>query len=82
MRKLPTTGKSYLWIEESDSAVAGTAGDPGAARCPATAWSRKNMVSMAYDVDHYHTDWRAKNLDNLVYRLAVKAPVKDEFDCS
>jgi uncharacterized protein (TIGR03435 family) len=77
-RKLPTTATSYVWIEESDTASGGTRFPPGKGELSGDGIAAATIVRVAYDADYQHTDWRAKDLDNLKYRIAVKAPIKND----
>lgn len=76
-RKLPTTATSYTWIEESDTASGGVRIVPGSGQISGDGMSAFSIVTVAYDVNYFFVDWRAKDLDNLQYRIAVKSPVKD-----
>ncbi len=78
IRKLPTTAISYVWIEESDTASGGSRFPPGRGELSGDGIGAPTIVSLAYNADYEHTDWRAKDLDNLKYRIAVKAPIKDD----
>jgi uncharacterized protein (TIGR03435 family) len=77
-RKLPTTATSYVWIEESNSASGGTKFPPNSGTLTGDGIEARTIVAVAYNVGYNHTDWRAKMVDNLVYRIAVKAPIKDD----
>jgi uncharacterized protein (TIGR03435 family) len=77
-RKLPTTATSYVWIEESDTASGGSRFVPGSGAISGDGVFASTLVSLAYDADYQHTDWRAKELEKISYRIAVKAPTKND----